>query len=82
MAERIIQSVSIDPDGGLQINHYHPDTDVTHTGIANLSTLIVPVGGEYDDEIDAVMEALKYLIADVMQDFTNLPKLAQPQEPA
>jgi hypothetical protein len=78
--KRIIQHVTFDPDGSLQIGTYDPDTDITKSGIVSMSTLLVPAGNEYDDEIAAVTDALKYLVADVLDDFPRLPKLGDKEE--
>lgn len=77
MIERLIQNVVIGPDGGLQIGYYTPSTDVKASGVVLLSTLIIPVDDEYDDEIEAVLDAVKHLVADVLEDLPNLPALEE-----
>lgn len=77
MIERLIQSVAVSPDGGLQIGYYAPGTDVKANGVILLSTLVVPPDDEYDDEIEAVLDAIKHLVADVLEDFANLPAMEE-----
>ena len=79
MNERVIQTVAFDPDGGVQISTYDPDVDVTQSGIVMMHTMLVPRGGQYDDELDTITEALIALIKDVYEDFAVLPKLGDPE---
>jgi hypothetical protein len=72
MLNHLVQSVAVMPDGGLQIGYYTPERDVKEHGVVGLHTLIVPAGFEYDDEIDAVINAVTYLINDVLQDWESM----------
>jgi hypothetical protein len=78
-----ITSVAIEEDGGLQISYYTPERDVKAAGVVKLHTLIVPAGFDYDDEIDAVIDAVTYLINDVDDDWERLPGVDQstPMQP-
>lgn len=77
MIERYVQAITVGPDGGLQIGYYTPSTDVKANGVILLSNLIVPPGDEYDDEIEAVLDAIKHLVADVLEDFPNLEAMEE-----
>lgn len=68
-----IQNVSFDGEGNAEVAFYLPDADVKGHGLARMQTLIISKGGQYDDELDAVLEAAKLLIADVLEDFDALP---------
>jgi hypothetical protein len=67
-----IQHVAVD-EGTLQIGYFDPNVDMKAPGLVRLHTLIVPKGDDYDDEIDAVLDALVYLLNDVAEDWDNLP---------
>lgn len=73
MIERIVQSVMVGPDGGLQIQFYTPEADVKANGVIQLHTLIVPAEDDYDDEIEEIVSKIKFLITDVLEDMPNLP---------
>ncbi len=74
----VIQTVAFEPDGGVQIAYYTPRTDVTTVGVINAHTLVVPAGYDYDDEIQAVLDAVEHLVLDVMDDWKRLPKVGDP----
>lgn len=67
-----IQNVSFDPDGDLHISYFFPQTDTKTAGLAHLHTLLIPVGFDYDDEINAVIDAISYLVRDVLDDWDKL----------
>lgn len=75
-----IQHLAID-EGSLQIGYYDQDADMKAPGLVKLHTLIVGRGMDYDDEIDAVMEAINYLINDVAEDWDSLPGVNSDQRP-
>ena len=77
MIERLIQHLTIGPDDGLQIGYLTPEQDVKASGVMLLHTLIIPPGDQYDDEIEAVLAAIKHLVADVLEDFPDLPALEE-----
>lgn len=68
----IIQSVAIEPDGGLQISFYRPQEDIKGNGVLHMHTLVIPADDDYDDEIEAVLEAARYAVRDVLEDIPNL----------
>jgi hypothetical protein len=71
MNKRIIQEIRMEEDG-VQIAFYTPDEDVRQPGVVQLHTLLIPRGGDWDDEIDTVMEAASYLVNDVLDDWSTL----------
>jgi phosphoribosylformylglycinamidine (FGAM) synthase-like amidotransferase family enzyme len=73
MLKVVVQNISFDPDGETEVSYYLPDTDVKAPGVARMQTLLIPTGFEYDDEINAVIEAARMLVLDVLEDFEALP---------
>jgi hypothetical protein len=72
-----IQHVACDPDGGLQVGYFDAaGPDIKENGVLHMHTLIVPVGDEYDDELRAVHEALRYLVNDVLEDLPHMKPVA------
>ena len=71
----VVQQCSLEPDGSLQISFYQPPHDLKANGILHMHTLCIPAGGEYDDEIEAVLIALRDLVTDALQDLPNLEAL-------
>lgn len=76
-----IQSISFDESGHAEVSFYLPESDVKAPGVARMQTLIIPKGFEYDDELDAVLEAAKVLVLDVMEDFEQMPSAFAQAEP-
>lgn len=72
MIERQIQQLIIGQDDSLQIGFYTPSSDLKAVGVAQLHTLLVPPLADYADEITAVLDAIKHLVADVLEDWENL----------
>lgn len=71
MIKRTIQEIRIEEDG-IQIAYYTPDEDVRQPGVVQLHTLLIPRGGDWDDEIDNVLDAASYLVNDVLDDWSTL----------
>lgn len=71
MPERRVQNVQVDEDG-IQVVFYTPEQDAKAPGIVQLHTLMIPKGADYDDEITAAIDALQYLINDVLDDWDTL----------
>lgn len=69
---RIVRSISF-VDGGLTLEYVTPADDIKANGVTVNHALMVPAGDDYDDEIDAVIEAVNALLEDVLED---LPVLA------
>lgn len=81
MIKIVVQNIVLDPDGETEVSYYLPETDVKSPGLARMQTLIIPKGFRYDDEIDAVVEAAQHLVADVLEDFDDLPSAFIPTDP-
>lgn len=75
---RVVQHVAVEPDGSVQIGFYTPAADLKASGVAQMHTILVPAGDEYDEEIEAVMDAVHHLIDDVLDSFPHLPGLGDP----
>lgn len=71
-----IQNLGFDGDGDMHIAYLAPDEDVKEVGVVHLHTLLVPRGFDYDDEMDAVLDAIMYLIGDVLEDLPALKSAA------
>lgn len=75
MPKHEIQSVAFGEDGSVQVTYLTPETDAKKPGLVRAHTLVVPLGADYDDEIEAIADAARYLIDDVNDDWDRLPKL-------
>lgn len=76
-----IQNIAFDHDG-VEVSYYLPETDVKATGVAKMSTLMVGMGGDFDDEIDAAREAVRFLVLDVLESFEAMAAAGPPTETA
>lgn len=76
-----IQHLAFDEES-VQIGYYDPYVDMKAPGLVRLHTLVVTKGGDYDEEIQDVMDAIQYLLNDVGEDWENLPSPQQAQEQA
>lgn len=74
-----IQQIMVEHDV-LQIGYFVPGQDTKAGGIIQAHTLVVPRGGDYDDEIAAVEDALVYLVNDVLDDWDKLSPEADDDE--
>jgi hypothetical protein len=72
-----IQNISFDGDGNMEVAYYIPAADVKAPGLAKMTTLVIPKGYEYDDEMDAVYEAATHLVLDILEDFDKLPAMIE-----
>lgn len=52
--------------------------DIRETGLAQQHTIQIPLGGDYEDEVDALMEAAEALLEDALDDFERLPAYEPP----
>lgn len=69
----VVQTVQLQPDGGLQVSYYLPETDLKANGVLHMHTVIIPFGDQYDDEIETFRDALVHVLLDVLDDLPNLP---------
>lgn len=61
-----VQNIAFDADGSCHIAYYQPNVDIRESGLVTTHTMSVPMGDDYDDEIAALLEAVKYLVLDVL----------------
>jgi hypothetical protein len=73
MPERpfLVQSVMIG-ENGLVIDYTRPAEDVKSNGLQVTHSLFIPLGEDYDDEIEAVLEAVHDCLADAHEDLELL----------
>lgn len=67
MEEQIV-GVNLLDDGSMEIAYIHLPTDAKKNGLLWKHAVHVPVRSDYDDELEAVMDALNALLADVLED--------------
>jgi hypothetical protein len=66
-------------DEGLQIA-YMKEGDAKANGLVFQRSVFVPSGSDYDDELEAVAETLRALLADVLEDEEAVEALPQRPE--
>ena len=66
--EPVLVSVELLGDAGLSLRYLQYPKDVRKNGLTWQHQVFVPRGSDYDDELDAVDEALQALLADVLDD--------------
>lgn len=76
----VINGVEVTPEGGLVIAYGRFPRDVRKNGLMWTHQVMVPPGSDYDDEIEAVTEALQALLVDVLED-EETAEPVEPQEP-
>jgi hypothetical protein len=64
----VINGVEVTPEGGLVIAYGRFPRDVRKNGLMWSHQVHVPAASDYDDEIEAVTEALQALLVDVLED--------------
>lgn len=81
MTVRIIRAVNFLEDA-VTIEYVTPEEDVKANGVTVNHALMVPAGDDYDDEIEAVFDAVQALLADVLEDLPRLePVDLTPDDP-
>ncbi len=69
----LIRVIQFEPDtGSVAIEYCIPGMDVRENGVLLNHTLFVPGGDDYDDEIDALRDAARALLDDVLEDLPHL----------
>ena len=68
----IIRSIGLLEDGVL-LEYVDYQKDLRDSGLVLNHTIFIPAGDDYDDEIEAVVLAVRALLADALQDFANVP---------
>lgn len=77
----IIRSINFLPTGDVAIEYTHPLQDYKVNGLAVNHQLFVPGDQDYDDEIEAVLDAATALVRDALEDFGRLDPMAMPTPP-
>ncbi len=82
MQQLHIHAVETTEDGGLAITYGRLRRDVRKNGLMWQHTVVVPAGSDYDDELEAVGEALQSLLEDVLEDQKTAEEidLTEPEE--
>lgn len=75
-----IRGVTFNPDGSAVVEYVTPAKDARANGVTINHAMFVPHGADYDDELDALMDAATYLINDVLEDFPTLEPIRPPDE--
>lgn len=70
----VIRSITIQPEG-VAVEYLDVDRDVRDSGMQLMHVLFVPEGEEWDDEIEALIDAAHALLIDGLQDFVKTPPL-------
>lgn len=78
--ELVINAVEAGPDGGLVIHYGRLPRDVRKNGLMWQHTVQVPADSDYDDELEAVQEAVKALLEDVLDDENRAEPIEMDQE--
>lgn len=76
-----IQGLNIDQDGDMHIS-YVLEEHVKANGIGIANTMLVPAGTDYDQEMQNVLDAIIYLIGDVLEDMPRLRSAAEAEADA
>lgn len=58
-------------DGAVAISYVRLPQDMRKNGLLWQHTVVVPIGSDYDDELEAFTDALQELLADVLDDETR-----------
>lgn len=75
----LLRGLNIEPNGDMLVEYCIPSLDARQNGVILNHTLLVPMGADYDDELEAVQESILALIRDVLEDFPELEPLRLPQ---
>lgn len=67
-----ISSITLNPDGSLEIQYLDKEADVKAIGAVLLHSLLVPATEDYAENIESIRNAAGFLVADVMEDWENL----------
>lgn len=76
----MLRTVSFEDTGAVVLEYCIPAQDARENGVVLNHILQVPYGQDYDEEIDAVHDALLALVSDVLEDLPHLEPL-RPRAP-
>lgn len=75
LAHVLLRNVTFQPDNSILLEYCIPSQDARENGVVLNHVMSIPYGQDYDDEIDAVHDAVLALIDDVLEDLPNLQPL-------
>lgn len=76
----LVRGVTFDPDGSVVVEYCAPDQDLKANGVVVNHILMVPVGDQYDDEIETVLTAIQALLVDVLEDLPVMKPMPDPSD--
>jgi hypothetical protein len=81
-ARILLRSITFQPDMSAVVEYCIPAQDARQNGVVLNHIMQVPYGDDYDDEIDAVQDAVLALIDDVLEDLPHLEPMSfsKPEE--
>lgn len=71
----LLRTVTFQPDDSVVLEYCIPTQDARENGVILNHTMAIPYGKDYDDEINAVHDAVLALIDDVLEDLPHLEPL-------
>lgn len=75
-ARILLRSITFQPDMSAIVEYCIPAQDARRNGVVLNHVMQVPYGDDYDDEIDAVQDAVLALIDDVLEDLPHLEPMS------
>lgn len=71
----LLRTITFQPDESVVLEYCIPSQDARENGVILNHTMAIPYGKDYDDEINAVHDAVFALIDDVLEDLPYLEPL-------
>lgn len=69
----LVRNVAIHPDG-VAIDYLRLPADTRENGLTVTHNIWIPRGEDYEDELDAIEDAVKEAVMDALEDLGNLPE--------
>ncbi len=76
---RMILGLQLEAEA-VSISYVTLPADIRETGLAAQHTLLIPVDGDYEDEIEALRIAALDLLEDALEDFDRVPAYEPPDD--
>lgn len=73
----VVRSLTLQPDGSIALEYTDIFSDLRANGLVQNHVLYVPADTDYDEELDAVHDAIQALLRDALEDLT----LMEPVDP-
>lgn len=64
----VIHGLEATPDGGVVLTYGRVPQDIRKNGLMWQHSVQIPAGSDYDEELEAVSDALQALLEDVLED--------------